>query len=328
MDKHQLLNKYLNGTSTAEEERRLFQILQEDDQDDFRELSQTLWKKIQADESDLSDSKERSYQRILARTDIRFRRNQPSFVWKAAAAITAIAIATAVLWWQVVYSEVKIANGFGETQTVNLPDGSTVRLNANSTLRYTTDWEVDEVREVWLTGEGYFTVNKVKNTVDQSVKFIVHAQDLSIQVLGTEFNVNSREEQVEVVLTEGLIELQLPKHDSPITMQPGEWVKYETTGSTIAKKRVNTEVYTAWKENQYLFDNRSLAEIANLIEYNYGLTVRFKTDSLANLRMSATIPSTDLDVLLEIIEQTLQVTVTRSASQIIIESNTMNTQNP
>ena len=69
-----------------------------------------------------------------------------------------------------------------------LPDGSAVTLNANSKLQYYTH----SARKVWLEGEAFFEVKKIPETAEP---FQVVTNDLTITVLGTTFNVNSRNEQ-------------------------------------------------------------------------------------------------------------------------------------
>ncbi|WKN44975.1 FecR family protein [Tunicatimonas pelagia] len=325
MEKHQLLKKYLDGTSTPEEEQRLFRLLQEDDRDDYRELSRTLWHKIQDHPPTPSGSQEASYQRIVERTSLSPHRYPQQIVWKVAATLTGVLLVTAAIWLGMNPTLEKVITAYGETQTVTLPDGSIVKLNANSALRYATDWETASERAVWLSGEAYFQVTKVKSATGDPVKFTVHAQDLTIQVVGTAFNVHNRSEEVEVVLTEGQVVLQLPQQEQPVVMAPGERVEYRANELTLEKQTVATEPYTAWKDNRYVFDNLSLADIAELIEQSHGFSVHFASDTLAETRMSANIPSTELAVVLEIIEQTLGVNITQSDRAIYISSSNANT---
>ena len=91
---------------------------------------------------------------------------------------------------------------YGETQTILLPDSSTVLLNANSRLTLSTDWT--DTREVWLEGEAFFRVRKIKRITSpasaEHVKFIVRTDRLNVEVLGTEFNVRQRSEKTAVLL--------------------------------------------------------------------------------------------------------------------------------
>src|SRR5699024_12530140 len=84
---------------------------------------------------------------------------------------------------------VTVHSGDGEIAEVILPDDSRVRVNANARLRYSRRWNSAENRMVSLEGEAFFEVKKDEVT---QKKFIVNAGDLKVEVLGTEFNVNTR----------------------------------------------------------------------------------------------------------------------------------------
>ena len=96
------------------------------------------------------------------------------------------------------------ATQFGEWKMVELPDGSTVKLNANSELTLNKKWKAGADRKVHLSGEAFFIVKKNPET---EAKFSVICPDLIINVIGTSFNVFTRCEKTEVYLEEGIIKL-------------------------------------------------------------------------------------------------------------------------
>lgn len=110
--------------------------------------------------------------------------------WRWAASVAAVlALVVGLLWWQ--QRRVEYATGYGETQQVILPDGSSVTLNANSMLTYAAS----QPRELWLQGEAYFSVQRMEHHREQQEygkQFVVHTDQLDVEVLGTAFNVNSR----------------------------------------------------------------------------------------------------------------------------------------
>ena len=122
------------------------------------------------------------------------------------AAMIAVLVVAVVLLndWQMFSGELRRETGFGEKMTFVLPDQSKVILNANSSLRY----HKDQPRKIWLKGEAYFQVSKKQKTKE---KFWVITPDLTIEVLGTAFNVNSHQEKTRVSLEEGSIKLESEK---------------------------------------------------------------------------------------------------------------------
>ncbi|WKN44935.1 FecR family protein [Tunicatimonas pelagia] len=243
--------------------------------------------------------------------------------WLSAAAIAGLAFFT-FFYLKIISAsdETTFITNAGETQNITLPDGSQVILNANSALSYSAQWQDSAEfsvadRSVKLTGEAFFKVNKRINPRDQPVKFTVHTQDLSISVLGTEFNVKQQEAAVKVVLTEGQVQLHNPAKTVDLTMAPGELVEYSFQTHQASKTEVNPQVYTAWKESRYVFEDMALADVRTLIENIYGKQVTIESDSLKSRQITATIPNTELSVLLAILKETLGIKVIQTEHQII-----------
>lgn len=320
MQKEILLKKYLSGISTPEEERKLYRLLLQDtDTGQYREVSYQLWLKF----GDVALPRERSekmYAHIEAVTGVH--QGRRINIWRYAAAASVIILISAVLFLLYFGDDtIHISTAYAEKQEVTLPDGSTILLNANSAITYQDDWAENGIREVWLDGEAYFKVSKLRNPEDDPVKFVVHAQDLEIQVLGTEFNVQSLEKEVQIVLTEGKVRLSNQASDLQLDMKPGQLVAYSAKKQQVVQKEVSTQQYTAWKDGRYIFDDLSLQEIASLISRNYGKEVVFEEKTLADKRMSATIPSTDLEVVLAIIKETMGVGISATDSKITISAS-------
>lgn len=322
MHKEELLRKYLAGETSPQEEKILFHLLQQDENTDYQHISRELWHKLGADLKIDRERTERMYRHIEMQTGLRNMHKQSRFGWAWAASVSAILLISAVFMYQFAQTDIlTVSTAYGEKQTVSLPDGSEVMVNANSHLSYAEAWDEDEIREVWLEGEAYFKVSKRKTTNDNPIKFIVHANDLDIQVLGTEFNVLNREEEVRVVLTEGKVHLQSRKAQLDLDMLPGEMVAYSIQTAVIEKSEVQPQHYTAWTDGKYIFDNLSLEEIGQLIARNYGKKVVFADDSTFSKRMTAAIPSTELPIVLQIIEETLGVDISQSGDTIMMTTN-------
>ncbi|SDM10195.1 ferric-dicitrate binding protein FerR, regulates iron transport through sigma-19 [Catalinimonas alkaloidigena] len=202
---------------------------------------------------------------------------------------------------------------YGETRTVTLPDGSTVVLNAHSSLTCASGWEATDDRDVWVKGEVFFSVRHT--ATDQ--KFIVHADSLQIEVLGTQFNVNNRRGGGEVVLTEGKVKVSDVRQTRQVEMHPGDLVAYAGGPQTLAQRKVDPEQYTAWRRQQLVFAATPLLDVAQTIEDTYGLRVVFADSALAARRFTGTIPTSDLDGLLVSLAETFDLTLERDATQVV-----------
>ena len=187
-----------------------------------------------------------------------------------------------------------------------MPDGTEVFLNANSTLRYSTE---AIPREVWIEGEAYFQVVKQKNGLTQDLDDIkVHTQNLTVRVLGTRFVVDSRKEQV--VLDEGKVEVHPRSNDQTnLSLVPGEMAVLNQETKQIKVSQVNPYEYIAWKDNQLIFNETPLYEIAQLLQDRYGYEVKFKPPATRLETFNGTFPANDLQVLFQTLEKSISLEI-------------------
>ncbi|CAD5279122.1 MULTISPECIES: FecR family protein [unclassified Imperialibacter] len=189
---------------------------------------------------------------------------------------------------------------YGENQTIELPDGSVVTLNANSTLTYQADGFSNDIRKVEIDGEAFFKISKHTSPKGDRIKFTVETADLEVEVLGTEFNVNTRRASTKVVLTEGQVQVKLTKIDSVrrISMVPGEKITYTSGQKSATKEQAKVNVATAWKQNELIFENTPVGEIIHVLEDNYGLRIKLKKPGIAEKHYTGTFKNPDPEVIL------------------------------
>lgn len=242
----------------------------------------------------------------------------PVWVYRAAAVVSVgVMLWLAVLWMNAYWGETTLATGYGETREVVLSDGSRVMLNANSELRYPTRWDEGAPREVTLTGEAFFEIEK-REQAGNKIKFIVHTEQLDVAVYGTSFNVMNRHDQTEVVLKEGSVHLNLKTEPGEIEMVPGDLVSVSAASGEILRKRVEPEQFSAWRASQLIFKATSLQQIAQRIEDIYGQNVVFERPALGQLELTGTFPADDLDQLLRLIDASSdEIVVVREGETIV-----------
>ena len=171
------------------------------------------------------------------------------------------------------------------TAEVVLADGSVVSVNAGSRLVYPQKF-TGATREVELQGEAYFKVNH-----DEKHPFIVKANGVSTKVLGTEFNVRSySKNDTHVTLLQGSVLVSLlssnassAKPASSKRLKPGEDASFQ--GGILSVHPVDTEIYTAWKNGEFYFDNESLLDIAKEIGKWYNVSVIFRSPEKMHARL-------------------------------------------
>jgi ferric-dicitrate binding protein FerR (iron transport regulator) len=238
--------------------------------------------------------------------------------WAAAAALAGtVAGGGWLLYSQRPVAPLEVATAYGQVDTIKLPDGSEATLNGHSTLRYATAWAANQPREVWLDGEGYFSVKHQPN----NQRFVVHTRaGFAVEVLGTKFTVYRRRDQARVVLLSGKVRVDFDDQQRPdVVLKPGELLETRDAQPLAAvHKTVRTAPYTAWKEAQLVLDETSMAELATRLQDTYGVEVVVSNPALAQRRMTGTVPVGDLDVLLQALQETFHLQATREAGRIVL----------
>lgn len=244
--------------------------------------------------------------------------NRKSYFWRNIAAVLLLLIG---LWgiyqWQFSNQAVKYATTFAERQTIELPDGSMVILNANSSLDLKSQWTNSKHRELWLEGEAFFKVNSTPNV--GKPKFIVHTNQLDVVVLGTQFNVSTRSGRTKVVLTEGKVDIQI-EEALKTTLQPGEKVAYKAETAALQKETVNTAIYTAWQTNRLFFEETPLSQLIEEIENSYGYTVKLQDNDLLNKQLSGSLPNSNLKAMLVALEGVFKIKVAEQPDNVLLFS--------
>jgi transmembrane sensor len=241
------------------------------------------------------------------------------FVLRAAAASVVILLTSLVLWFTKPFQTDNYTTRGGETKVIVLPDGSKVTLNGNSKLTLSPRWDQQITRQVWLEGEGYFSVKHTKN--DQG--FIVHTADLHVEVLGTEFNVKKRAERTEIVLETGKIQLSTTDNEGapPLVMQPGERIEYTTTARKLVKKEVNPTKYTSWKDGQLVFEDASMQDLVRLLQESYGYVVDINEAISTEKQFNGVFTSDDVDMLLAALSRVYNLDIKQLDKKITIRRN-------
>lgn len=179
---------------------------------------------------------------------------------------------------------------YGKRFNLVLSDGTKVFLNSGSSIKYPVNFSKDTKREVYLTGEAYFDVAH-----DKTWPFVVNAQELQVQVLGTKFNLSNYQENnnTEVVLVEGSVSLssqetpETPKME--ILLKPGFKGTFDRTDKNITAQKVNTAIYTSWIDGNLVFRKVFFEDIIRSLERQYNVTIINNNEKLAGQKFNATI---------------------------------------
>lgn len=211
----------------------------------------------------------------------------------------------------------EMATTKGSKSKLQLPDGTTVFLNADSRITYAADFNV-AAREVTLTGEAYFDVKH-----DAAHPFIIHTGKADIKVLGTAFNVRNypNEDLLETSLIRGKIEVTIAdEFHNKFVLRPSD--KLVISKSKISEKNQNNKNIIAenvinltrinisdsaiaelsWMNNKAAFVNKTLEDIATELERQFNISITFKTDAVKKYRYTIYQEGYDLDEIMQVLQ--------------------------
>lgn len=201
---------------------------------------------------------------------------------------------------------------FTNKDFIHLPDGSTVLLNEGSELSYDSSFG-KEYRQVTLRGEAYFDIKK-----DPDHPFIVDAGKVKTRVLGTAFNINSKDNKVIVTVTRGLVEVGDDKQIFG-KIRPDHQITVNTTKNDFVMKAIKADSSISWKNQNIVLDGISMAEASEVIGRKFGVAIKIKNDDIRNCRVSAWfLHNEDLTTILDLVTGTRQATYTLGNNQVTI----------
>lgn len=192
------------------------------------------------------------------------------------------------------YNELVVPVG-GECHVL-LDDGTEVWLNADSKLKYPIVFS-GESREVILSGEAYFDVKK------DTRPFVVSLESGDITVLGTSFGVSAYPGYPNyTTLVRGSVRFTSLRQEQ-VVLTPGEQAVVNISG-TLEKRNVDVEEFVGWKDGVFIFKDKTLAEIMQILERWYGVNVIFQDESLKELEYTGSLERYDsINTFLQLLEK-------------------------
>lgn len=183
----------------------------------------------------------------------------------------------------------------GQTIEAALADGSTARLNASSDLSFE---EKENKRLASLNGEGYFEVKK------SSIPFIVNTSLGEVEVLGTSFNVYSRDSIFRVSCNTGKVGVRLKNQSTAYTLIPGKSIEWRSS-QPKPKQYNGIKDGMDWIGGQSIFSKASIAEVMAEMERLFDVKFNIATSLDTQRLISITLPNDNIDKAMEVLTKTV-----------------------
>ncbi|MBI2619176.1 MAG: FecR domain-containing protein [Ignavibacteriales bacterium] len=206
----------------------------------------------------------------------------------------------------------------GERARIRLTDGSTVLLNSASSIRFPERF-AENVRELYLQGEAYF------NVVPSGGKlFVLRAQNASVEVLGTEFNVRAwpDEPDLQVVVAEGSVAVHA-QGEGPaqhIVLTSGEMSNLNEDGTLSPPMPADLSRCLDWVNGKLVFSNAPFHEVIRRLERHYNLRCFVQDTSVSRRHLTASFKDEPTDEIVRIIALTLDLQYKKEGNSFLFSS--------
>ena len=211
------------------------------------------------------------------------------------------------------FAEIKSENVIRKEK---LPDGSTVTLNKNTTLAYSTD-HFSRKRIVKLKGEAFFDV-----VHDEKNPFLIEAADLKIEDVGTSFNVQAKENTGIAIISVVSGEVKITTLTGQVfNLVAGEEATYNVKTKIVSKKESVEENISAYADRVFVFENAELKTIVDVLNDVYDSQLTIENHKLDSCRITVTFDNEAIDDIATVIAETLGLEIKKSNEQIILSGN-------
>jgi ferric-dicitrate binding protein FerR (iron transport regulator) len=317
----QLLEQFMQAKESTQDEKRqlLNWFLDPQSQRELEVLYQSEWTEASASELPL-DIQLRMYTHIKAsvsRKTVNWKR------WASYAAVLMVCIGMGLAAHlhagrsfikQTTEKTYSVKADRGQRANITLPDGTKVWLNSHTELTYSGNYGLNE-RAVSLTGEAFFEVAK-----DNQAPFTVKTDALSIEALGTSFNVKNYAEDKELTTTLFTGKIKMKASGKELILLPNQFASFHRgTHKLMAGHTDDAFRACMWLDNELSFNGQTLSEIAVILSRISNVHVEFTSEKIKQYKFSGVIKNNSLDNVIEIISLTAPVTYESHGDTIILK---------
>ncbi len=247
----------------------------------------------------------------------------------------------------VTYHTVSAPNG--SKASLQLADGSSVTLNGGSVLTY-PDKFADDVREVELSGEAYFDIQR-----NEEHPFTIRTNDMNIRVLGTAFNVKAypEDETVETYVTSGKVEIEMVgkyRQEKKVFLQTNEKAVFvkgtsesvdiisspkqsEEENTVTAVKQVaiekpqliiseqhNPELEVSWRQDKFIFKKEPMETLVKKLERWYGVEIELNKEGLKKYHFTGTFEQETIEQVMNAMAYSIPIKWEKQHKKILISA--------
>ncbi|WP_276165427.1 FecR family protein [Zobellia alginiliquefaciens] len=320
----ELATKYMSNEASEEDINELFLLLKSDEKYQ-KAFSDTVekWNGVTSPR-DFQFNTKASKQKLLEEID---KRSSPiskirAFSKSSNFRLKAAAMVVVLLGTYFLTNSILEGREWKEFQTVTneklkiiLPDSTHVWLNQNSSISY--NYSNPEERLLKLEGEAFFDVAR-----NESRPFLIEGPYFKTQVLGTSFNIHSRnEEDASVSVVSGKVSVSANESNALLLLERGDGAIFRQGDKSLSKRKLNdVDNEMAWIEGRFVFENSTMKSVLNYLSKYYKVTFDLSNENLNNCLITASFKGESLNNILTILCASLDCKYEIVANRTIILS--------
>lgn len=312
-DMDELVGKYITEEAT-EQEKQLVQewCAQSVENQKYVDHAKLIYEKAQHDDGHEYHT-EAAWEIVKEKINAGKVRKLPIVnLWRVAASLLLISVLSYFLYWQFFSTEQLQLASEVEVVTQTLADNTEIALNKNSAAEVVYN-ERKKTGIIKLKGEATITIKS-----DKKVEWLVQTDELFIRDIGTTFNVNAYADHpiVEVSVIEGEVQFY-SNQDEGISIKAGEKGLFNKSTKQFSKAEASPNVI-AYKTLAFTFEDIALTEAVDQLSQVYNRKI-IVTENIKTCRLTVSFTNESLETILGIISETLNLTVTDTGTEIILD---------
>jgi len=231
---------------------------------------------------------------------------------RLAAAVLVLMMASFALYFLLRPTPEFVAQTQQQSQSFSLPDGSQVTLNRFSSLHFRQDKETG-LRRAVLQGDAFFEVAR-----DEQHAFVIQAQQVEVEVLGTSFYVDARPsaEEVQVIVATGSVAVRADTAQAIV--RANEQAIFQKHSGQLRTQPNQDPNFMAIKTQTLVFTNSPLEEVVFALNRYYHTHIVLGSEALKQCTLTATYPNMSLSTILEALKTSFNLQVGQQGDQIVL----------
>jgi transmembrane sensor len=304
----EVIIKYLVGEAEAEETQLLNSWIAaspENEKEFFR--YKKIWEASKVDQSNRSIDVDVAWNKVKEKLDgfnsnsVSLSPKSTSWAWKSLVAAMLVLTVGAGICYRIFFNAYDFQTD-ALVHTYTLDDQSEIVLNKHSKVKLASNFNEKE-RKVKLDGEAFFDVSKNPNK-----PFIIEANDVTVTVLGTSFNVHTSPKFTEVVVETGKVNVSKGLQQYDVTPNQ-RLIFYKGKNDAIVVDNT-TKLYQYYRTHQFVCESTPVSDVVGTLQRAYDTKISIAHEDIANATITATFHTTQsLDAILNTIAQTLNAKV-------------------